>query len=54
MGNYEVKSRLCDNEVYLSEVQYMGQTDLMFQSKLSTYSNETKLIKKLYPFNSSS
>jgi hypothetical protein len=54
MGNSEGKGMLADNEAYLAEVQQLSQTDLMFQSKLSASNYDTKLIRKLYPFNSAS
>lgn len=54
MGNSENKATLAEHEVYLSDVQQLGQTDLMFQSKLSGSGYDTKLSRRLYPFNSAS
>jgi hypothetical protein len=54
MGNAEGKGEAGENEVYLADVQQLGQTDLMFQSKLSGSGYETKLNRRLYPFSSAS
>ncbi len=50
----DIQKQNTQNEIYLSEVEGWGSNQLMFQSKLSSVGYETKLIRKVFVFNSSS
>ena len=53
MGNHtQQRHEPTANEVYLSDVQHYPANDLMFQSKLSTTSIDTKLNRKVIVYGS--
>lgn len=53
MGNHpQARQEPASNEAYLSDVQHYPASDLMFQSKLSTSSVDTKLTRKIIIYGS--
>lgn len=54
MGTSQARSECREGEVYLSDVQHWNTQDLMFQSKLSEASYDTKLTKKVIVYGSGS